>query len=92
MINVVDLFKSAKWFEKKLDNKVLEVLDRPGVQNALWETVKDTIKAKTNKEIEFKETEIEIAQREADEATKKLNSFKEEKAKLIKSLNDDLNM
>lgn len=91
-LNTIDIsafLRSSKMLKTNFAPDILEIINTPSTQIAFWNVVKENVKAKIDKEIYYKQTEIEIAQHQANESNKKLEKLQEEKTKLEKDIKDD---
>ena len=70
------------------DPKILNVIDTPTVQNALWEVVVENVKYLTQEEIESKNTSIQIAEQKFNSAKEDLERLQKDKQTLENNLKD----
>lgn len=90
-INCADispLLRSEKMLKTFKDPKILNVIDTPTVQNALWEVVVENVKYLTQEEIESKNTSIQIAEQKFNSAKEDLERLQKDKQTLENNLKD----
>ena len=87
--NVGYLIKSANMFAKNYNPEITEFLEKPEVQNALWQTVSENIKNIKQEKLAKKQADVEIYKHKLNEAKAEFKALQTECNALQENLNND---